>query len=153
MYWTRVDNRLVHGQIIETWLPFTGAGVLLVVNDQLKNDPIQQEIISLAIPPGVEALFAEVEQAKELLKKYSRNNSTALVLFATCKDARRAYEGGLDFPSLNVGNLHYTPGKRQLCAHVALSSEDEDCLRYFKEHGVQLDFRCVPNDPVQVKGF
>jgi len=153
VYWVRIDNRLVHGQIIEAWIPFTAAGLLVVANDRLKADPIQQEIISLAIPPGVKAIFVDLKNITDLLHRQSRNNNNILVLFANCKDARSAFDLGLDFGSLNVGNLHYSPGKRQVCAHVALSTEDEDCLRFFLEHGVQLDFRCVPNDPVQVKGF
>lgn len=154
MVWVRVDNRLVHGQIIETWLPFTGARVLVVVNDMLADDFLRQEIMSLAIPRGLRAVFVHVAEAAkfmESLRPAERND--AMVLFANCKDARRAYEKGLDFGNLNIGNLHYGPGKKHVCAHVALSGEDESCLRFFTRHGVRLDFRCVPNDPVQIKGY
>jgi PTS system mannose-specific IIB component len=154
VYWVRVDNRLVHGQIIETWLPFTGARLLVVANDPVAGDPLQQEIMSLAIPAGVKTAFIEVEKSGKYVSGHmaSTGSQDVLVLLSGCPDARRALDRGLVFTSLNVGNVHYAAGKRQVCPHVALSPEDEACLRHFRSKGIELDFRCVPNEPIQVKG-
>ncbi len=153
MYWVRIDNRLVHGQIIEAWLPFTGAETLIVANDELAEDGLRQEIMSLAIPEDIALHFSHVMSAPGLIRSLAPGDASpnAMVLFATCMDARRAYEGGLRFANLNIGNLHYAPGKRQICAHVALSGEDESCLGFFSAEHIVLDYRCVPGDPVQVK--
>lgn len=53
MLWFRIDNRLVHGQIIEAWLPHIRAKTLLVANDELAQDELRQEIMSLAVPSDV----------------------------------------------------------------------------------------------------
>ena len=152
MYWVRVDNRLVHGQIIETWLPFTGAELLVVADDQVAQDVLQQQIMSLAIPNGVHPAFIKVDDSGGFVARQMQAGAqNVLVLFSSCHDARRASERGLILTSLNVGNLHYSAGKKQVCAHVALSPEDESCLRFFRNKGVELDFRCVPNEPVQVR--
>lgn len=148
MDWIRIDNRLVHGQIIETWLPHTHAGAIIIANDAVADDLIQQEIMSLAIPQSIRVAFTAVKKVSSV---FETMNGSALVLFATCKDARVAHEKGFTFDILNVGNIHYEPGKRQLSPSVALSVEEENCLRSFLSEGVTLDFRCVPNDPVQVK--
>lgn len=153
MYWVRIDNRLVHGQIIETWLPYLGSRIILVVNDELAEDVLRQEIIRLAIPAGVDLLFSRIDTIQSVMQTEVGRAAfdDILMLFATCIDANRAHQAGLDFSALNIGNLHYGPGKQQLCPHVALSSEDLSCLRYFSKHGVRLDFRCVPNDSTQVR--
>lgn len=155
MYWVRIDNRLVHGQIIETWLPYLGAKIIFVVNDELAEDVMRQEIMRLAVPAGVELFFSRVDGVKAAMRDslMSSAPTDVLLLFATCVDANRAHQSGLRFSALNVGNLHYGPGKQQVCAHVALSSEDISCLRYFSRSGVRLDFRCVPNDTTQVRGI
>lgn len=146
----RIDNRLIHGQIIESWLPFTGAKTVVVANDELANDVLQQEIMSLAIPGTVESRFVDVETlAGELTQ--GRVDESVMVLFSNCSDAKRAYDCGFSFASLNIGNVHYSPGKKQISPSVALSDEDEFCLRHLSKKGVELDFRCVPNDPVQVR--
>ncbi|MFV0422839.1 PTS sugar transporter subunit IIB [Oleidesulfovibrio sp.] len=151
--WVRVDNRLIHGQIIETWLPYTGAKHLLVVNDELAADDLQQQIVSLAVPGRVSITFVRVDELDDFVTRRGVPLDDTLVLFANCKDARRSSEKGFAFQVLNIGNLHYAPGKRQLCPHVAVSEDDEACLRFFKRNNVSLDFRCVPNSPVQVKGW
>ncbi len=153
MLWFRIDNRLVHGQIIEAWLPYTGARRLLVANDALAADDLQQQIVSLAIPGRVEVHFVRVDALAQYCTGRADDGHDTLVLFATCADARRAFDAGVGMSTLNVGNLHYTPGKKQLCAHVSVSDDDEACLRFFNRHSVSLDFRCVPNEPVQIKGW
>jgi len=149
MAFVRVDNRLVHGQIIETWLPFTLARRIVVVNDELAADPLRQEIMSLAIPGGVDIAFLAVAELAGYFGRAPLDFGEALILFASCRDAQAAYEHGFDFANLNLGNLHYAPGKRQVCPHVALSKEDESCLDFFRDKGVRLDYRCVPGDPAQ----
>jgi len=149
----RIDNRLIHGQIIETWLPYTGATMVVVANDQLADDILQQEIMSLAIPQTIVSTFVEVEAVVEVLASLGsdRDRADIMVLFSTCADARRAYDRGFAFDVLNIGNVHYSPGKRQISPSVALSTDDEGCLRHLSRKGVTLDFRCVPNDPVLVR--
>jgi D-glucosaminate PTS system EIIB component len=151
MFWVRIDNRLVHGQIIEAWLPFTGSHLIVVVNDELSGDVLRREIMSLAIPQGVEIVFLPVKDAPAFFEKNHPLAGDALVIFSTCGDAKSAYEHGLSFSRINIGNLHYAPGKRQICSHVAVSREDQSCLEFFSRRGVNLDFRCVPNDQAQVE--
>lgn len=153
MFWARIDNRLVHGQVIESWIPFTGAKKLVVANDDLAGDILQQEIMSLAIPQDVAPFFITVDALTSFLGVHSPTlrDLDLLVLFASCQDAKRAFERGVPFQILNVGNMHYSPGKKQLCAHVAVSADDESCLHFFTKRGVALDFRCIPTVPIQVR--
>ena len=59
--WFRVDNRLIHGQVIEGWLPYTGAAHLIVANDALAEDLLRQQIMSLAIPHHVDVRFVPLK--------------------------------------------------------------------------------------------
>lgn len=149
MVWFRIDNRLVHGQIIETWLPYTRATRLVVCNDSLSNDVLQQQIMLLAVPARIRVDFVPPAGLGKHLET-ARPGDKMLVIFADCADARRGYDSGAHFGNLNVGNMHYAPGKRQICAHVALSAEEASCLKDFAATGVTLDFRCVPNDMTEI---
>lgn len=150
MFWVRIDNRLVHGQIIEAWLPFTHARTIVVANDDLAADVLRQQIVSIAIPLGVEIVFLDIDSVGTHLIEKKLQGADTLVLFASCSDAKRAYDHGMLFTCLNLGNIHYSPGKKQICQHIALSKEDEGCLEFFHHKGVQLDFRCIPSDPVNL---
>ena len=84
-----------------------GAGVLILTD------------MSLAIPAGVHIEFVQVAGLVPYLAKTPLESDDALVLFSNCHDAQRAYVGGFGFPVLNLGNLHYAPGKKQICPHGA----------------------------------
>ncbi len=116
MIWFRIDNRLVHGQIIETWLPYTRATRLVVCNDELAKDELRQQIMLLAVPGRIQVSFSPPGHLQQLLS----------------------------------GNMHYAPGKQQVCGHASFSDTDSACLRAFSDRGVTLDFRCVPNDTTEV---
>ena len=113
----RIDNRLIHGQIIETWLPYTGAKNVIVANDELANDVLQQEIMSLAIPQTVTSFFVNVEGLADEVKQLSSYKDTTeiLVLFSNCSDAKRAFDSGFGFEVLNIGNVHYSQIGRASC--------------------------------------
>jgi len=151
VFWVRVDNRLIHGQVVEAWVPYIGAHNILVGNDALAGDELQQEIMSLAIPNNIGSAFLTIDKLTDDARLTQTGRENTLLLFSTCLDVRRAVEKGLRVPLLNVGNLHYGSGKRQLSPSVALGPEDEACLRFLLEQGVELDFRCVPNDHVAVR--
>lgn len=151
--WVRIDNRLVHGQIIESWLPYTNSKYIWVVDEELINDPLRQEIMAMAIPDDIHISFTSPKRiVRELKKQFvDFTLSEILVLFSNCPDARRAYENGLRFTLLNVANIHYSRGRIQICEHVALNKEDISCMNFFKKKGVNLDFRCVPNKSIHVR--
>lgn len=109
--------------------------------------------MSIAIPRTIKSSFVGVEGLAEEVEQIVKNDDSSgiLILFIGCPDAKRAYDSGFGFETLNIGNVHYTPGRKQVSPSVALSDEDEACLRQLSKKGVELDFRCVPNDPVQVR--
>ncbi len=146
MIWFRVDNRLVHGQIIEAWLPYLEARELVVVNDDLADDAIRQQIMQLAIPGRVKVRFVPLGGIKDIYDALVANDIPALVLLVSCQDARRMVSHGVTMNILNVANIHYSPGRKQICPHVAASEDDIKCLHFFKEMHVDLDFRCIPAD-------
>jgi PTS system mannose-specific IIB component len=153
MAWFRIDNRLVHGQIIERWLPYTRAARLIVCNDSLAVDALRQQIMLLAVPSRIRVDFVGPAGLAPLLDAPGEDEEKVLVILADCADAKRAYDAGVHFTSLNIGNLHYSAGKRQICGHVALSDEDSACLRALAAMDVTLDFRCVPDDAADIQDW
>lgn len=150
MAWFRIDNRLIHGQVIEAWLPYIRVKHLIVCNEALSRDELRQQIMLLAVPSRIRVSFVSPGDLAPLLDDPAEEHDKTFVIFANCADAKMAYDAGVRFTSLNIGNMHYAPGKRQVCEHVAMSEEDEGCLRTFADTQITLDFRCVPNDTVDI---
>jgi mannose/fructose/N-acetylgalactosamine-specific phosphotransferase system component IIB len=102
----RVDNRLVHGQILEAWVPYIKAKCIMVVNDTIASDFYNETVIRMAVPSKIEVIFSPVE---EFAKNYtfSRNNGKkTIVLFSTVADVTKAYRLGFHFDKLNIGNIY-----------------------------------------------
>lgn len=87
---TRIDNRLVHGQVGVTWTKTIGANLLLVANDEASQDKIQQQLMSVtAKSSGVGIRFFSLEKTScdnwscstESENIYCRKNTTG------CKDS------------------------------------------------------------------
>ena len=72
--WVRVDNRLVHGQVVETWLPYSKANVMVLANDDIVADQLRQEIIKLAIPSGVDLMFTCIAETAQTLEWYCEHH-------------------------------------------------------------------------------
>lgn len=153
MIWFRIDNRLVHGQIIEAWLPYLNARELAVVNNSLAADPLRQEITRLAIPERVHVSFVPMPAAKALYDELLAQGRASLFVVENCNDVMRLVEEGVPVPLLNVGNMHFSPGKKQICSHVAASEEDMACLENLRRQGTVMDFRCVPSDTPRVEDW
>ena len=145
--WFRVDNRLIHGQVIEGWLPYTKARHLVVANDELAQDNLRQTIMEMAVPRKIDVRFVCVAGLASTSASFGDSN--VLVLYETCEDVRGAAEAGVAMDVLNIGNLHFADGKVQLYPHVALSRDDIETLKTLASRGAAMDFRAVPTQPVR----
>ncbi len=155
----RVDNRLVHGQIIEAWLPYTGAEHVFVAQDALAQDPLQQQIMSLAMPQRVQLHFTRVDAVLPLIRAYTN----AFVLFENIEDIQKALRHGtegVDIAYINIGNVHrkqsvsnisdvpdgfVAPIIKHIAPHIYVSSAELKILEQLHEN-YALDFRSIPSE-------
>jgi mannose/fructose/N-acetylgalactosamine-specific phosphotransferase system component IIB len=141
----RVDNRLVHGQVLEAWVPRLGVESILVVDGELAADPFQRAVIEGLGLGEVGIRLCTPEEAADLLRNSLRGQKT-LLLFAGVAQALEALKRGVRFERLNLGNLHPRQGGRSLTPSVYLTPADEGGLRELLSQGVALEARAVPND-------
>lgn len=142
----RVDCRLIHGQVVETWLPHTGADCLVVANDDLAANPFLRSVMELAVPRSIHVVFCRLDEVARELDTVERRGERAILLCSTFADAVRIYEGGTRFSSINIGNLHYAAGKVEISPSVFFSEEDFDAVRNLRVHGVAVNVRATPFD-------
>lgn len=141
----RVDDRLVHGQVVEGWLPHLKADLVLVVSDAAASDPIQATLMRLALPPAVAFKVVPVAGAKAALA--GSDAKAALVLVPGPAEALALVEAGLGVSRVNLGGLHYAVGKVQLGRALFLDEKDKASLRALAAKGVRLEGRPLPGDP------
>jgi|CXWL01.1.fsa_nt_gi mannose/fructose/N-acetylgalactosamine-specific phosphotransferase system component IIB len=143
----RIDDRLIHGQVVEGWVPFLKADLVVVVSDSAAEDEVQSALMKMALPPAVGLVVTRVDEAQEALSSPQISERRALVLVPGPAEALALLEKGLKVDRINVGGLHYTVGKVQLGKALFLDDKDRAALRALAARGVRLEGRSLPNDP------
>ncbi|PIU19550.1 MAG: PTS mannose/fructose/sorbose transporter subunit IIB [Elusimicrobia bacterium CG08_land_8_20_14_0_20_59_10] len=150
----RVDDRLVHGQVAEGWVPHLKADELAVVSDEIAADPLRRDIMRFATPEGVDLRIMTVEQAAEYLPQAETSARKVLLLLPGLAEALALLGRGMKFTSLNIGGMHYSAGKN-LSIGKAIFLNDEDCaaLKALAAAGIKIEGRGVPSDtPLDLLG-
>ena len=78
----RVDCRLVHGQVLETWVPHTGANCLLVASDGLDANPFMKSVMEIAVPSSIHVVFRRVDEVAAAVSEIDRKHERAILLCA-----------------------------------------------------------------------
>jgi len=148
----RVDNRLIHGQILEAWVPFTKSSAIIVVDDHVASDFFRETVIKMAVPRDVEVVITSVEDFANHFKYQHGKGRKTIVLFSGIADAFRAFQGGFAFEHLNLGNIYCEECLKQCSPSVMLGAEDVKIIRSFLDEGVEIDVRCVPREkPINIR--
>jgi mannose/fructose/N-acetylgalactosamine-specific phosphotransferase system component IIB len=142
----RIDSRLIHGQVIETWLPHFKIQRIVVADDVAVGDPLVRTAMALAVPPDVEVLLARVDDVP--FRKLENDAPRTLVLLRDVASAMRAYEHGLVGP-LNLGNVHAGPSRQQLSRSVFLTETEKEQLLALSRDGLAVTIQAVPNETPQ----
>ena len=143
----RVDDRLVHGQVVEGWVPHLRAEELAVVSDEIAGDEMRRTIMRFATPEGVDLKLMTVAEAAAYLPEAEKAERKVLLLLPGLAEALTLSEKGLNIPSLNIGGMHYSAGKN-LSIGKAIFLNDEDCaaLKALSAAGIKIEGRGVPSD-------
>jgi mannose/fructose/N-acetylgalactosamine-specific phosphotransferase system component IIB len=143
----RVDDRLVHGQVVEGWVPHLQVEELAVVSDEIAVDELRTTIMRFATPEGVDLKILTVAEACAYLPEAQASARRILLLLPGLAEALALTGCGLRLPSLNIGGMHFSAGKN-LSIGKAIFLSDEDCaaLRKLSASGVVIEGRGVPSD-------
>ena len=146
--WSRIDSRLIHGQVIEAWLPHLRVKRVVVADDEAAVDPLAKAAYGLAIPPEVELVLGPVKGID--FKRLASDGVATLVLFREVKSAVAAREWGLPDGMLNVGNVHSGPGRVSVSRSVFLDSSDSSALAALAQSGMTVRVQSVPSETAQL---
>jgi len=140
----RVDNRLIHGQVVEAWLPHLKVARVVVADDEAAQSTLIRAAMGLAVQPQVEVQIDPLQKVD--FAAISRDATRTLLLLRNIQDVVAACERGLRVQTINLGNVHFEAGRRQVSPSVFLSRADLDRLKMLAEAGAEVEARAVPSD-------
>ncbi len=141
----RIDDRLIHGQVVEGWVNFLKANSILVADDQLAGNALQRSILEISVPLGLKVFIGNVAEICARVRSAAATRERAILLFSKPAAVLRAMELGLPCTELNIGGMHFVPGKRKLIDVLAVDDEDLDALKAISARGVKVTVQTVPS--------
>lgn len=141
----RVDERLIHGQVVVGWGTRLRPDRIVVVDDDLAASQWEQELYSMGVPDYIEAEFVPAHVAIERLPVWQSSDERVLLLTRDIGTMiRMARSGLLRDEEINIGGIHYAPGRNRVLRYVFLSDQERRELQELSEEGVRITARDVP---------
>lgn len=140
----RIDDRLIHGQLVEGWMNYLKANCVLVANDAVASNTLQRTIMEMSAPQGLKVFIGTVEEVCGRSRAAGHDAEHAIVVFSNPVDVLRALDAGMECRTLNIGGMHYVPGKRKLMDILSVNDADLKALRAISDRGVKIDIQAVP---------
>ncbi|MDU3335391.1 PTS galactosamine transporter subunit IIB [Paraclostridium bifermentans] len=145
---TRIDNRLIHGQVATMWSSSVGANLLLVANDEVSKNEFRQGLMDMAAPSFTQTRYFSIEKTINIINRASESQHIAIIC-ENPQDVLKLVEGGVPIKKVNIGNMHMAQGKRQVSKAVCVNDNDVDAFKKLKALGVELEIRRVPSESAE----
>ncbi|MDR1721370.1 MAG: PTS sugar transporter subunit IIB [Endomicrobium sp.] len=142
----RIDDRLMHGQIVEGWLKIIDVDVVLIASDAVAQDETQKILMAMTVPNNVKLVIKNLDEAANVIISGRYNEEKIMVLTISPSDVLYMLDNGADFKSVNVGGMHFTNGKRQLLYNIYVDDLDLENLYKIHRKGIEIDGRVFPRD-------
>ena len=141
----RVDERLIHGQVIVGWGSELHPDTIVVVDDDLAASTWEQELYAIGLPEELATSFESVADARAHLADWRRGGPRILVLTRDVGTMRRlAEEGAMRGEEVNIGGIHYAPGREAVLPYVYLSKSEIGDMGALENEGVRVSARDLP---------
>lgn len=143
---TRIDDRLIHGQVATRWTKETNVQRIIVVSDEVANDHVRKTLLTQVAPPGVTAHVVDVDKMVRVWNNPKYGQDRVMLLFTNPTDVLRVVEQGVDIKTVNIGGMAFRQGKTQVNNAVSVDEKDIAAFRKLNERNIELEVRKVSSD-------
>ena len=145
---TRIDDRLIHGQVMTSWLTNTGANKIMVVDDLVAEDEFMKAVLKSCVPEGVQLAVYSVEDAVARLQQGFAAQDRVIILVKYPKTLYDMMHRGIQFGGINIGGMAVNAGRRKFYKNIAASDEERQILKDMTAAGVRVEIQITAQDPV-----
>lgn len=140
----RIDDRLIHGQVVVGWGQPLNASFIVLVDDEVSSSDWEQDLYRMGVPPHIEVIFASVEQAAGMLTTWESDARVGILLVGDVDTALALAQRAPQVRRFNVGGVHHRTGRRERLRFVYLTDDEAAKLRQLAMGGVEVTAQDVP---------
>ena len=142
----RIDDRLIHGQVVTAWIKNYQAKKILILDDDVAKDAFLINVLKMVKPSGVELIIKGCDHIDDLIRKFEEDEKNTVVLMKKPQTAKVLFEHGVGLRELNVGGMGANKYRQNLYKNVSASEEEVAVLKELENQGVRVYFQATPND-------
>lgn len=143
---TRVDHRLLHGQVAVSWISSLGADCILIANDELTKNDLKKTTMKLAKPAGVKLVIKNIEDSIKAIISGATDKYKLFIVVESIEDAFKLSKAIPEIKQINLGGIKAKEGSRNISKAVNILPEEERLLNKMLKQNVEIEIRQVPND-------
>lgn len=141
----RIDDRLIHGQVMTAWLQYTDGNHIVIVDDGTAKDSFLQTVMKMSVPQGVKLdIFTEADGAKFLQEDHGQDN--IIILAKTPEVYLNLIEAGVQLDEVIVGGMGANGQRKKFYKNISASPSERGTFQKIIDHGTTMKVRIVPSD-------
>ncbi|MBN2340237.1 MAG: PTS sugar transporter subunit IIB [Deltaproteobacteria bacterium] len=146
----RIDNRLLHGQVVQFWIPYLKVEHLVIADDIAASTPAMISVYRMAVPKRIRLSVVKISMLQSLLNEQQGTEKT-LVVLGDVFDFARALMSGFECRCITLGNVHSAPGRERVTDAVFLSKEELAALTEYSQQGRLVEIQTFPGDVLKLR--
>jgi PTS system mannose-specific IIB component/fructoselysine and glucoselysine-specific PTS system IIB component len=144
----RIDDRLIHGQVVIGWGRPLGIDLIILVDDQVAGSSWEQELYRMAVSPDIEVRFVTVAEAAAQMAEWQSNGKRGLILTGDLETMAALRGTSPDVVQrINLGGIHHRPGRRERLPFIYLTDPELRTLMALEEGGAIITAQDLPTTP------
>ena len=140
----RIDDRLVHGQVMTAWARIFNIAKIIVVDDATAKNAFLCDVMKMAVPSGCSVQILSVADAVPVLQASEKSDEKTIVLVKAPIALRALIDQGIVIKEINVGNVGAGPGRKAVMRSTQLTKDEYDTLVGMSAQGIRIYFQMLP---------
>jgi len=141
----RIDDRLIHGQVVVGWGQPLDCSFIVLVDDEVRGSDWEQDLYRMGVPPHIEVVFASVDEAAEKLPGWEADSRVGILLVGDIDTAAALATRANQVKRINVGGIHHRTGRSERLCYVYLTDDEAAKLRQLAARGIDVSAQDVPS--------
>ena len=143
---TRIDDRLIHGQVVTAWIKQYPINKILIIDNELSRNKLMERIYKAAAPVGIEVVIMDQEMAEGFLKEDPGPKENLMILVKVPQVLEKLIGSGISIDKIILGGMGAKPGRKTFNKNVSANEEETGCFKRIIEGGVEIYYQLGPND-------
>ncbi|MCF1585166.1 PTS sugar transporter subunit IIB [Tetragenococcus koreensis] len=142
---TRIDDRLIHGQVMTAWVKKTRANQILIVDDEVANDEFMSEVLKMSAPSGISIFVKTLDGSVAFIKEQLDADSRLIILAKGPETIDALIVNGIKIEKLIVGGMGARSDRKALYKNISASDGERKIFRRLIDQGVDVVIHIIPD--------